>query len=176
MTKNSENNIILSTPRFDVVHDKVNGSNGFTKDFYYIKKQNAAGVILVNKNNIGLVKIKRHILQESFYEIIGGRIENEEEPIESAKRELFEEVGLKSNNWKFLNIIYPLPSVTTEKVFLFMVEVSIKQISMLETGEGIEEFDFYSKKKILELIVNNQINNSVDGFALLYYLNFKKRF
>jgi ADP-ribose pyrophosphatase len=166
---------IFITPRFEVVKESLT-LNGNLKEFYYLLKPNAVAIIVEFKEKIGLVKINRHLIVENQFEIIGGRIEIDEDPLNAAKRELFEEVGIISENWSFITSVFPLPSITTEKVYIFLVTIDeyTKNTQLLQTDEGIIDFCFYSKKDVFEMIRNNQILNALDGYALYYYyLNMK---
>lgn len=107
------------------------------------------------------------------YELPGGRIENDELPLEAAKRELKEETGLTSNVWEFLTCIHPLPSVTTEKVYIFSVNIDENAMINLDLeaiNEGIANFEFIEFEHISEILLQNKITCSVDGYAVLLFL------
>lgn len=173
MKKNAE--LIFRTPRFDIMHRKYD-AQGKSKDFYYVKKPNAISVIIINKSNIGLLKVKRPILNKSGFEIVGGRIEGRESPLNAAKRELLEETNLKTKNWRPLSITMPLPSVTTEKVYVYLAMIGDLSTLSLSSDEGIKELTFFEEAKVLDLIKQNKIKCSVDTFSLLYYLMFKNNY
>ncbi len=166
MNLDSNKNILLRTPRFDVIKETIG-----EKDFYYVSKPNAVAILVVKSNKVGLVKIHRNLIKDNHFEIIGGRIESEETPLVTAKRELKEEIGITSEKWSHINTLYPLPSVVTEKVYIFKAEVNKEVVSKyLQVEEGLIDFNFYSKKEISEMISNKQIINAVDGFALMSFL------
>ena len=163
--------VIYKTPRFEVIRDTIQCGNT-SQDFYYVRKPNAVSVIVVANGLIGLLKIKRHLIPQITYEIIGGRIENNENPLIAAKRELLEEVGIVTEDFTLISETYPLPSVTTEKVFIYVANVINTESIKIESHEGIIEFQFYSKNQVLELIRELNVNCSIDAYALLFYFTF----
>ena len=163
--------IINKTPRFEVIQDTINCDNN-TQDFYYIRKPNAVSVIVVANGLIGLLKIKRHLVPTISYEIIGGRIEKNENSLLAAKRELLEEVGILAEDITLISETYPLPSVTTEKVYIYVAKVKNIESIKIESHEGIIEFQFYTKNQVLELIRDLNVNCSIDAYALLFYFTF----
>lgn len=165
--------ILLETPRFTVYRDIVSDEINNKKEYYYLKKPNAVTIIAHKKNKIAFLKSKRHLINIDGYELPGGRIEQNELPLEAAKRELEEETGLTSNAWDFLASIYPLPSVTTEKVDIFSVNIDENAILKLDSeaiNEGIYCIKFVDFKCVLQFVMQNKIKCSIDGYAVLLFL------
>jgi len=76
--------------------------------------RNSVKIVLLNKNNDLLllftddnaIKTTEGKYGGSFYQLVGGKIEEGETILEAAKRELFEETGLTSENVKFYKVIW----------------------------------------------------------------------
>ena len=93
--------------------------------------RNSIKIILLNpQNEILLIGIDDHSIKNKngsyngrFWQMIGGKIEDGEDIISAAKRELFEETGLSSNDVQFGKIVWQ------GKLVLIMneVETLIKQ-------------------------------------------------
>src|SRR5215210_224506 len=72
---------------------KANGKT-FTKEV--VEHNASVGIIpITNNDEIVLIKQYRHAVNEYLIEIPAGKMENEENPIEAAKRELEEETGYR---------------------------------------------------------------------------------
>lgn len=76
--------------------------------------RNSMKIVLLNKNKDLLllftdddsIKTADGKYGGSFYQLIGGKIESGETLLDAAKRELFEETGLTSENVKFYKVIW----------------------------------------------------------------------
>ena len=163
---------IFETPRFEVHRKRYRECDNY-KDYYFIKKPDAVAIILEDTDQqIYLCKNERFITKKCSYELFGGRIEKGETPYECAKRELGEESGVHKSNMNLIQEYYPLPSLTTEKIYLFKAVFDATTIlprncDLDENIFAIEKFRVYDCK---QLIKKNMINNAADAYALLLYL------
>ncbi|NQV01443.1 MAG: NUDIX hydrolase [Bacteroidia bacterium] len=168
-------NHLCSTPRFDVIHDDVEIGQIGQRDFYYLKKPGSVSVIPFTRDSIGLISLNRYLTGVLAYELPGGRIDTGEEPLVAAQRELKEETGLVSETWHLLAEVFPAPSLTDEKVSIFAAEINDEHpTNGVDRHEGILGLHFTAMNDIVPLIVTNQINCSIDGFALFYFLEWEK--
>jgi len=171
MKPTTDKKIIYSTPRFEVCCQQFDGKDEKSKDFYFIDKPDAVSVIVLKAEKIGLILTERPITKTISWEVPGGRMDRGETPLETAKRELLEETGLTATSLELLTTFYPLPSVTTEKMHIYICKVHPNQKFTFDKQEGIVDFRFFSSAEIKKLIHIRQINCSIDGFALLYFLS-----
>jgi ADP-ribose pyrophosphatase len=58
--------------------------------------------------------------EEGLLELPAGKIEDEESPLESAKRELVEEIGKQAEDWRELKTLYLSPGYSSERATLFL--------------------------------------------------------
>lgn len=72
--------------------------DGSYKTFEMLKRKDSVEVIATYKNKI-FVGFQSQPIRKDFYCFFGGRVENNEDPLETAKRELLEEGGMISDNW-----------------------------------------------------------------------------
>ena len=172
-TGRANHRMILSTPRFTVFQDSIYDRNNNKKDHYYLVKPDSVVIVAFKKKKILFLKVKRYLTRTIRYEIPGGRLENGESPINAAKRELLEETGLTSSRWKYLGSTFPLPSVTTEKAYMFSAAISEEDGVSLDANardEGIVGYRFLDFENVWQTISNNQVSCPIDGFAPLLFL------
>ena len=128
-----------------------------------------AVAILVKKDNQFLfVKQYRHPSREQLIEIPAGTLEENETPIETAKRELLEEAGIKANELKFLIKFFVAPGYCSEIIHLFYTDNFEITKNNPEEEEDIETI-WIDIEKAYEMIKNNEIKDAKTIIALTYY-------
>ena len=83
---------------------------------------------------VTLVRQLREPARKRLLELPAGTLEPGEEPLESAKRELAEEVGLRGGEWSGLGAFYTTPGFCRERMHVFLAE-------NVERGEASPEED-----------------------------------
>ncbi len=99
---NSRKNLI-NTKLFDV--DELSVSYADKNDTFHGVYVKSAVVVLTLTDNreLFLTKQHRHIKDKIYLELVSGMIEDGEDPLEAAKRELEEEAGIKALKWTRLS-------------------------------------------------------------------------
>lgn len=111
----------------------------------------SVGIIpIIDNDKILLIRQFRHAVNKYLIEIPAGKIENDEKPIEAAKRELEEETGFNGELTP-LTRCYLAPSYDTEYMYLFVA----RNISKTENIQIMDE-----DENITNCIVN--LNDAVD--------------
>jgi ADP-ribose pyrophosphatase len=82
----------------------------------------AVGIVAVDDDHVWLVRQPREAVREpALLEVPAGKLDVEgEPPLETAKRELAEEIGKGANEWRELKGFYTSPGFTDERVVLYM--------------------------------------------------------
>jgi ADP-ribose pyrophosphatase len=81
-----------------------------------------------------LVRQTRRPARKRLLELPAGTLEPGEQPLETAKRELAEEVGLRGGRWRELASFYTTPGFCRERIYVFLAED-------VEDGEPAPEED-----------------------------------
>ena len=98
----------------------------------------AAVVALDEANRICLVRQYRHAAGGYIWELPAGKIDNNDPPLQTAQRELEEEVGRRAREWRSLGDYLSSPGFLTEVVHLFLATGLTEVPSRLEEGELLE--------------------------------------
>ena len=90
----SKQNLVFSGKIINVTIDHVQLPNGKSYDMEIVHHpNNAAVVVLNNDNKVCLLKQYRYAVGTWIWEIPAGKLDNNENPLVSAKREVKEEAG-----------------------------------------------------------------------------------
>lgn len=114
-----------------------------------IEHPGGVGIIAItDDNHIVLVRQYRKAVDKFLLEIPAGKLEVNEEPRETAIRELKEETGYEFKDLKYLLEFYPTPGYCTEKIYLFMATGLVEGEATPDPSEFLE----IEKHKIEDLI------------------------
>ena len=110
----------------DVYHDTISLPDGRTALREIIKRGSAAAIVPVDSDgNIILVKQYRHPVGDCVLEIPAGMIEDGEDPLVCAKRELQEETSFKTDDLKFLTKMYSAIGFCDEQIYIYLADISV---------------------------------------------------
>lgn len=124
--------------------------------------EHPGGVAIVgitDENEILLVKQYRKAVDRVLLELPAGKIEVNEEPKETAFKELKEETGYSTENLEYLLEFYTSPGFSTEKVYIFLAENMEKGEQELESGEYIK-VESYKIDDLIKMIKKGDIIDS----------------
>ena len=113
---------VYDNPWIRVTESQVLNPNGGEGIYGVVHFKNLAiGVIAVDdQNHTWLVGQDRFPFDGKYtWEIVEGGGPVDQDPVESAKRELLEEVGLKAENWKLIQEMDLSNSATTERALIY---------------------------------------------------------
>lgn len=101
--------------------ERVELPNGVTTDLEIIRHPGGAAVVAVNlAGEVCLLRQYRHAIDGWLLELPAGKLDDGEQPLFTAQRELLEEVGLSAERWTSLGEFVSSPGVFTEIVHLFL--------------------------------------------------------
>lgn len=136
---------------FDVYQWQQEMFDGSFSTFERLKRPNTVEVIATQGDKI-LMSLQSQPDKPNFYSLFGGRAEENEEPLTTAKRELLEESGLKSEDWELLRVYEPVSKIDW-CIYLYVAR-NCKKVAKqrLDAGERIEiaEYSFSEFLKIIE--------------------------
>ncbi|AAK42343.1 NUDIX hydrolase [Sulfolobus islandicus Y.G.57.14] len=113
---------IFSGKKFEVHIDKVKLPNGYERELEFVKHRGSVVIIPKINNEIILIRQFRPVIDKWIYELPAGTIEEGEDPLNTANRELIEEIGYEAGKMKEIISFYASPGITTEYMRLYLAE------------------------------------------------------
>jgi len=98
---------------------KVHLPNGMEREQVIIHPKGAVAILPVTETGYLLLRQYRYAVGQYIYEAPAGTMEDGEEPIATARRELIEEAGVAAKTLVPRGFIYTTPGFTDEKIWLF---------------------------------------------------------
>lgn len=102
--------------------DRFRYGDGSEKDREIVRHPGAVVVIAHDGEHVYLVTQPREAVDDpALLELPAGKLDEEgEEPLDTARRELAEEIGKGANDWRAVTTFYSSPGVLDEQVHLFV--------------------------------------------------------
>ncbi len=153
--------------RQDICRNELDGR---TAEFYVIEAPDWVNIIARNKQDrIIMIEQFRHGTHEVVTEIPGGIVDEGEEPLAAAKRELLEETGYIAADWKFLGRSRPNPAIQNNWVHHFLAEgCEVAAAPAPDENESIA-IKPMALSAVDELIDNGSITHSLVIAAFYYF-------
>ena len=160
---------VYDNPWIRVTESKVLNPNGGEGIYGVVHFKNLAiGVIAVDEeNHTWLVGQDRFPFEGKYtWEIVEGGGPVEQDPVDSAKRELLEEVGLKAENWELIQEMDLSNSATTEKALIYLATgISYHEAQPDETEQL--QVKRVPLEKAYDMVLKGEIIDSLSVAGLL---------
>lgn len=164
-----ESNLVYKGKVLNVFSDKVVMPNGNVATRETVERGSAAAIVPVDKDgNIIFVRQYRHALKDMVLEIPAGMIENNEDPFDSAKRELEEETGWKAGSMTFVSKMVMSVGFCTESLYIYIAKDLTEGVMNPDPDEFIE-IEKYSLEDSIKMIYSGDIIDAKTAVALLAY-------
>lgn len=123
----------------DVRKDEVRLPDGGVAFREYIVHPGAVAILpLLDDKTILLERQYRYALRRHFYELPAGKIEDGEDELQTAQRELLEETGYVAETWKYLLTLHPCVAYSSEHIAVYLARELRFQGHPGEDGEFVE--------------------------------------
>jgi len=156
-------------PKFRI--DKCELSNGNQLDATILEFHSWANVVALTKDGEAvLVKQYRHGVCEALLEFPGGVVEDDEDPMEGAKRELLEETGYSASQLIQVGQIYPNPALQTNTLHCFLaLDAEKVGEQSLDAGEDIE-VHLVPFNELVEIAKRGELHHGLMTAVLFFVL------
>jgi 8-oxo-dGTP pyrophosphatase MutT (NUDIX family) len=153
----------ISVTEFDVINP--NGGAGIYGKIHF--KNIAVGVLPLDENlDTWLVGQYRFPIGAYSWEIPEGGGSANEDPLESAKRELLEETGLSAGNWTILMNMHLSNSVTDEYAVTYLARELEQLTARPEETEKLQVKKF-TFEEVYRMVEKGLITDSISVAAIL---------
>jgi ADP-ribose pyrophosphatase len=149
-----------------VKRDEVRLANGNTSHREYVTHPGAVVIVPILANgNIVLERQFRYPLHQVFIELPAGKIDSDEDVLNTGQRELLEETGYSATDWLKLGIQHPCIGYSNEVIHIYLAQNLSLGKYKRDEDELLELFDL-SMDNCLRMIVHGEITDSKTIVAL----------
>ncbi len=126
---------------FDIQRDTVRLPDNKISMREFIKHPGAVVVLpLLDDGTVLLERQFRYPLKQVFIEFPAGKIDDQEDPLVCAQRELQEETGYTATDWQFVCTIHNAIAYSDEHLYLYLARGLKEGKNKLDEGEFLETF------------------------------------
>ncbi len=141
---------------FDIYQWEQPMYDGTTHTFERLKRPDTVIIIPVTEDGKIIICDQEQPAREPFLSMIGGQIDEGEDPLAAGKRELLEETGYASGDWVLYDRIQPFTKMEWE-IFTYVARGCKKVAEQnLDGGEKIE-LKFVDFDEFIELLATRQL-------------------
>jgi ADP-ribose pyrophosphatase len=119
----------------------------------------AAAVALDERDQVCLLRQYRHAAGGWLWELPAGKLEPDEPPFCTARRELAEEAGLEADNWADLGALNSSPGVLTEVIYLYLA-TGLKRVPREHDAHEVIEIHWLPFGQALEWCLDGTISDA----------------
>lgn len=162
MIKQLSSKIVYQNPWMTVVEDQVEFANGHRGMYGVVQKTDFALIVPFDGVKLHFVKQYRYPTQEFSVEFPQGRHEDEEQsdPLQLAKAELEEEIGLRAGKMQQIGHLHEAPGYSNQGFFIFLAtNLSNGETSFDATEVGLDHLSV-TPAEFEELILAGTITDA----------------
>jgi ADP-ribose pyrophosphatase len=127
---------------------------------------------LLPDGRICLLRNYRVAVRETLVELPAGTLEPDEDPAETARRELAEETGYRAGRIEHLLTFWMSPGILDERMHLYLAEDLEPGPTALEAGEDIQPL-LCTSDEAMEMVRRGEIRDAKTLTGLLYWRAFR---
>jgi ADP-ribose diphosphatase len=132
------NEKLLTTSKFSVERRTITSPKGHTVTREIVVHPGAVVILpLLDSGRAVLVRNFRHSIEKTLLELPAGTCEIDEDPIETASRELIEETGYRAGTFSPLACFYTSPGITNELMHAYTAHDLTRVGQKLDAGEEL---------------------------------------
>jgi ADP-ribose diphosphatase len=158
-----------------VKRDEVRLHSGASAWREYVQHPGAVMILpLVDDHTVLLERQYRYPKARHFIELPAGKLEPEEPPLETARRELIEECGIEAAEWWPITRLDPCIGYSTEVIYLYGARGFTHVGARLDVGEHLECFEA-KLADALDWVRDGIITDTKTVLGLLWWDKWGKR-
>ena len=135
----------------------------------YVCHNGGAAILAVDvENYVYLVRQFRYPYRDVISEIPAGKLEEGEEAIVTAARELEEEIGMTAEEIIPYGVLYPSPGYTNELLHIFLAK-GLKKTAAHPDGDEFLNVRRVPFAEVLNAVLSGEIHDAKTCYAVLRY-------
>jgi ADP-ribose pyrophosphatase len=149
--------------------DSVSLENGNTAMREVVEHPGAVGIVALKENgDIVMVKQYRKAVEQVLLELPAGKLEQGENPLDCAARELTEETGYTAGDLRYLVSFYTSPGFSNEIMHMFLATNLKEGKNDPDDDEMVETVEI-SRDRAMDMILKGEIKDgkTIAGILLL---------
>ena len=147
--------------------DRVRLPNGHEAELEILHHPGGAAAVAVDADGrVCLLRQYRHAAGGFVWELPAGRLEPDEPPQETARRELVEEAGIAARDWRSLGVSLSSPGVFTERIHLFLA-TGLDPAPLAREAAEVMEVHWLPLEEAVSRCVDGRIEDSKTCIGLL---------
>jgi 8-oxo-dGTP pyrophosphatase MutT (NUDIX family) len=169
--KHLSSTYVHENPFYKVRRDEVIRPDGKEGFYHVIGSNNATLIIAItDESKILFVQMFRYTTQMDSWEIPAGGIEDGEEPLAAAQRELLEETGHEAADWQHIGALQASNGKMNAMHEVFVCR-KLRQVGGDDQAEeGITKLTPFSMSQIMTMIAIHEITDNTTLAALMLAL------
>jgi len=136
---------------------KLTLPNGVEKDAVIVHPKGAVAILPVTDTGYLLLRQYRYAVGQYIWEAPAGTMEDGEDPLETARRELIEEAGMAAAALVPKGFIYTTPGFTDEKIWLFEARGLTPSQEFQKDADEVIEVKRVTKEETDAMVQNGTI-------------------
>ncbi len=162
-------------PWIEVSEDQVIRPDGKPGIFGVVKMVPGVSVLPIEEDgSVYLTEEFRYAIGENSIEVVSGGIDKGEQPLNAAKRELREELGIEAKEWIDLGLLNPFTSVVYSPAHLFLAKKLASTSTEREGTELIKKIKI-SIDEAVKMVMESKITHAQTCVLILKAKEYLKR-
>ncbi len=151
----------------EVFEDKVIKPDGQPGTYATVNAAAGSSVLALDAEGfVYLAKEFRYAIGRESVEVVGGTIDEGETPLEAARRELKEELGIEAGEMVEMGCVDPMTSILDSPSHLFLARNLKFKEKEQEGSESIETVKV-SLSEAVRMVMDNEITHGSSGLLIL---------
>lgn len=147
--------------------DKVSLPGGSSSYREIVEHSGGVAIIPVDENgNVWCVRQYRYAFKEHLLEVPAGKLNEGEDPLDCAKRELSEETGFTADQYTYLGELLPSPGYCKETLYLYLATGLTAGKSHLDEGEFLD-VERHTLAELSDMVMRNELTDAKTAMAVL---------
>jgi ADP-ribose pyrophosphatase len=130
--------VVYDGSQFQARRARYRYADGAETEREYVHRVDAAAIVAYDDDCVWLVRQPREAILQYTLEIPAGKLDEGESPLQSAKRELAEEIGREADDWQEIHTYHPTSGYSDEALHLFAATGLRESDVEPDPGERIE--------------------------------------